>query len=263
MKTNYRPGNSFEPKSTKAVRGLFGLAAAILVFAAVFYATTFALGAAGTLIGLGTYLPGIREVSHWFSSKSALAEENRFLRERVEWLEDEARIASVYRRENSDLKKALGDEREGEELVLGVVIAHPNISPYDTLIATIPSETQLSVGELALALPHSAIGTILSLEEGYATIGLFSAPNRETQVFVGDAEIPALLVGRGGGNFRIKLPKDANVIKGDLVVLAEDVSRVIGVVGAIEPGDDSSSISLLVSYPLNIFTIPRVFFVHQ
>lgn len=259
MKTTFRPVRDLEPKMSGPVRLLVTLFGGILAFAITFFATNLLLSFSGAVLSLGRAFPGTNILIPWLETKGSLIEQNKNLEDRLLMLEDQVRVSHFFINENLALRSMLGQREFGEKMVLGNVVAHPNISPYDTFVIDVGAIDGLVVGDTVLAEHYTAIGTILSLQKNSAVVGLFSNGGRETPVVIGDSRIPATLKGHGGGNFTIDLPKDAQFGEGDVVALADHPSRVVGVVGAIETGPDSSSKTLLVTYPLNIFTLPRVF----
>lgn len=63
------------------------------------------------------------------------------------------------------------------------------------------------------------------------------------------------LEGRGGGNFRIKLPREVESLVGDRVVSADIGYSLVGVVESVESQPTDAFKEVLVSSPTNIFDI--------
>ena len=110
------------------------------------------------------------------------------------------------------------------------------------------------------------IGRVAEIYPNFSKIILFSTAGEKTQVVVSigtsnDASLVAdsvdqnlfmELVGRGGGNFEMTLPRDIVLVKGNQVVLPSINPRVVAVVETIisDPRDPFTK-ALLVS-PVNI-----------
>lgn len=153
--------------------------------------------------------------------------------------------------ENESLKKELGrtDFIKG---ILATVITNPNKSLYDTLILDGGTDQGIVVGQHVYGFDGVAIGIISSVLSQTSTVKLFSAPNNETTGNVGTDNTQVTLIGRGAGEYEIKMPRDVHFALGDIVTTQTMETHVVGSVEKIlvDPRDPFQI--LLVKIPLNL-----------
>ena len=154
--------------------------------------------------------------------------------------------------ENASLKEILGRKDEKASMVLSAILSKPNQSPYDTLVIDAGAEEGLQIGEIVFALGNVPIGRISDIYPHSSKVILFSNPGEKTQVIVSGKDVFLELVGRGGGNFEMVMPRDLVFREGDEVVLPGITPYVVGVVQKIisDPRDPFAK-ALLVS-PVNV-----------
>jgi cell shape-determining protein MreC len=201
----------------------------------------------------------------YFYSKKSLLIENENLNLKLN--EQSARIANYNSilDENLKIKEILGRSFENKITVLGSILSKPNQSPYDTLIIDVSKKNEIEVGQRVFALGNIPIGRVAEVYSKSSKVILFSNPGEKTEVIVsgkparnasdiadagGDAFMQ--VVGRGGGNFEMTLPRDFILEKGTEVVLPGINTYVLGIVETIiSDPRDSFQKALLVS-PVNI-----------
>lgn len=189
-----------------------------------------------------------------FGSKQKLIEENDKLRQELEKL-------STLRVENSLL--ALDFKRVMEEfgrvndrnLLLSRVILKPNFSPYDTFLIDIGSDSGIEQGDLVLSGQSSAIGQIVEVSRSNSKAQLFSSTNSGVLVSIADLGIQVESYGQGGGNFYLELPRNTEIEKEDIIVLASNPDLVVGVVSDVESEASDPTKKVLFKTPVNIFEI--------
>jgi cell shape-determining protein MreC len=209
---------------------------------------------------------GFSNIGVVFSSKVALTKENEDLKSQILASEaDRANYTSVVD-ENNQMKDTLGRKAGNANLILGSILSKPNRSPYDTLVIDIGTNYGILIGQKVFALGNIPIGKIGAVYSNSAEVTLYSSPGEKTDVVVplghsltGEAgNVYMQLVGRGGGNFEMILPRDFVLTKGAEVVLPGISSEVVGVVQTIlSDPRDSYQKALLVS-PVNIFQLKSV-----
>ncbi len=194
------------------------------------------------------------------ASKRSLAEENRALREALHAAESAVIERDLLAEENRLLKESLG-RADSTGLVLAAVLARPSVSPYDTLVLDAGEEEGILGGSLVLAEGNIAIGTVGVVSKRTSVVSLFSTPGRETNVFLGPENVAAVAVGKGGGNFAVRLPRGVEIAEGDAVVLPGVSTRVFAVVEKVvaDPADPFHTI--LFKNPLNFEQIRFVYVV--
>ncbi len=192
----------------------------------------------------------INNISVYFSSKKSLEQEIRDLKLQLD--ADSARIVnadSVFA-ENEKLKEILDRNNEKLNLVLAAILGKPNQSIYDTMIVDVGTNQNIKTGNTVYALGNIPIGRVDTVYEKTAKVILFSASGEKNQVTIKDVSFE--LVGRGGGNFEMTLPRDAVMQKGDQALLPGINSFVVAIVETvISDPRDSFQKALLVT-PTNI-----------
>ncbi|KKR62924.1 hypothetical protein A2643_01420 [Candidatus Nomurabacteria bacterium RIFCSPHIGHO2_01_FULL_39_220] len=195
----------------------------------------------------------------YFASKNSLYLENQNLQSKI--TENEARMSNynslLY--ENENLKEILDRKDEKTKVVLGSILSKPNQSPYDTLVLDIGADLGIKSGERVLALGNVLIGRIANIYHNSSKVILFSSNGEKTQVVVVEKNLPAgrqgvflELVGRGGGNFEMIMPRDLKLEKGDQVVLPGIIPYVVGIVETIISDPRDPFVKALLTSPVNI-----------
>lgn len=220
-----------------------------------------------------------KNVGSYFASKNSLYLQNQKLR--AEAMENEARMLNYNSvlSENENLKMILGrppaSRLRGQEagkgetrpnglsgreasIVLAAILSKPNQSLYDTLVIDAGKKQGIKMGDAVFALGSIPIGRIDLVYENSAKIILFSSAGEKTQAIISGRDVFIELIGRGGGNFEIILPRDFILQKGDQVVMPGLNSYVLAIVQTIisDPRDYSNKV--LLTSPINIQEIKFV-----
>lgn len=210
----------------------------------------------------------LRSLGAYLSSKSSLYNENVSLKAEIEAsATDRANYASVVK-ENSDLKELLGRRIEAHNKTLATILAKPNQSPYDTLLIDIGSDAGVVVGNKVFAFGNIPIGRIAEVYPHTSKVVLYSTSGEKTQVIISGkpaspntsqgGNIFAELVGRGGNNFEMVLPRDMILLKEDQVVLPGITPHVVGVVKTIISDQREAFQKALLVAPVNIQSLKFV-----
>ncbi len=186
-----------------------------------------------------------------FRSKQSLIKENEELKMKL----NEALVRNLATNslvdENTKLKEILG-RKSGGEMILGNILSKPNQSLYDVLIIDIGSSLGVEVGDEVFALGSIPIGRVAEVFETSAKVTLFSSWKEKTEVIVDGSDVFMNIVGRGGGNFEMILPRDFEIENGEEVVSpGAGPSVVATVVTVISDPRDAYKKALLIS-PVNI-----------
>ncbi|HBA45850.1 hypothetical protein A2W67_02165 [Candidatus Nomurabacteria bacterium RIFCSPLOWO2_02_40_28] len=187
----------------------------------------------------------------YFLFKNSLYLENENLKMKL--IEDEAKMANYNSilDENIFLKEILGRKNTKTSVIVSAILAKPNKSFYDTLVIDIGLKQGVKVGDSVFALGNIPIGRIAEVHAYSSKVILFSNSGEKTQVVI-NKNIFMEVVGRGGGNFEMAIPKDFNLSKGSEVVLPGIMPHVLAVVETVlSDPRDSFQKALLVS-PANI-----------
>jgi len=154
--------------------------------------------------------------------------------------------------ENTKLKDAMSRRANNAPMILAAVLAKPNHSLYDTLIIDVGINQGVQVGERVFASGNIPVGRIAEVEKDSSKVVLYTNPGEKTSAVISGRDIYVDLVGRGGGDFEIILPKDLTLEKWTEIVLPGITPYLIGEVQTtISDPRDSLQKALVVS-PVNI-----------
>lgn len=189
-----------------------------------------------------------------FRDKAALLKENQRLLGELYKNQSLALSNDALRAELTELKFLLGRTTDRPS-ILASVLSRPVVSPYDTLIIDIGSDTGVHAGDLALVLRDFVVGYVSRVYGSTSQITLYSSPSEQTNILIGEERIPAVAFGRGGGNFIADVPRDARVHEGDIITLANIDTEVFSVVEAVIEEPENAFQRLMFKNPVNIFNV--------
>ncbi|MDO8471253.1 MAG: rod shape-determining protein MreC [bacterium] len=156
------------------------------------------------------------------------------------------------------LLELLGRKQESN-IVVAAVLTHPPQTPYDVIIIDAGSNESITVGS-QVSLPEGPIlGVVSEIFPKNAKVKLFSASGEETNAILERNNVPVTLIGTGGGNFRLALPRDIAIEKGDRILSPNIVSRPLATVADVSVRPTDSFKEVLAKSPTNIFTLRFVF----
>ncbi len=193
-----------------------------------------------------------------FRFKSSLLNENQYLKNKI--LEQEGMIANYNSvlSENTDLKNILNRKNEKNNLLLAAILEKPNRSLYDILIIDVGEDRGVSVNALVFANGDLPIGRVAEVYGNSAKVVLFSSSGEKNDVVLANNNNFMQMVGRGGGNFEMILPRDFVLEKGVTVSLPGISSYVVAKVETIISDPRDSFAKALLVTPVNIQEIKFV-----
>lgn len=193
-----------------------------------------------------------------FRANNSLAKENADLHEEINRMQAQVLDRNLLEERLQIIEESWG-HLEDDNRVISTVISTSWRSPYDILVIDRGKDVGIRQGDLVVYAGSSAIGRIVEVYPSSAKIMLFSSPQeKELAVLIGEALIPARSRGRGMGNFEAKMPQGSTVSVGSDVLLAEDPSIVLGVVGLVEEKDSTLFMRVLFRTPFNIAEVRQV-----
>jgi len=196
--------------------------------------------------------------SSFLYSKKSLLVENEDLKSQVNELSNRVLNYNSILDENLKLKEILGRKDTTPVMTLASILSKPNQSLYDTLIVDAGTNQGIVVGQRVFAKGNVPIGKVDTVYPKSSKVILYSNPGEKTEVVISGKDIFMQLVGRGGGNFEMTLPRDLTLEKGTEAVLPGIIPYVLGTVETIiSDPRDSFQKALLVS-PVNIQEIKFV-----
>jgi cell shape-determining protein MreC len=187
-----------------------------------------------------------------FMFKNSLKKQNEELQ--LKLMENNAFLTNYYSivDENIQLKEILGRKKEKINFLLSAILSKPNQSPYDTLIIDVGTKDGVKAGDLVFALGDVPIGYITTTHTNSSKVSLLSSSGNMTEVTIVGRNILMQLVGRGGGNFELILPRDFAIEAKSAVILPGIPSYVVAtVLSTISDPRDSFTKALLIS-PVNV-----------
>ncbi len=203
-------------------------------------------------------LSPFHNIGSFFISKNTILNENENLRLELE--NNKASLANYNSvlEENLSLKDILGRKEENKEMVLAAILMRPNQSLYDTLIIDAGSSEGVKNGSRVFAYGNVPIGRVADVYADTSKVVLYSTSGEKTGVTVTVNNVSMELVGRGGGNFEMILPRDFVLPAGTEAVLPGLTPYVVAKAQTtISDLRDSAQKVLFVS-PINIQEIKFV-----
>lgn len=158
--------------------------------------------------------------------------------------------------ENMSLKESLNRTSQDKNFLLSSILVKPNSSPYDTLIVDVGEKHGVKIGDLVFVFGNIPVGKIAEVYDKTSKVILFSNSKEGTEVSLD--QVYFKMIGRGGGNFEIDLPRDFEIEKGAEVVLPGITPYTVAIFEKIiSDPRDSFARALFVS-PVNIQEIKFV-----
>lgn len=195
--------------------------------------------------------------SSFFASQAGLKEENSKLQEENSLLKVQLSDRDMLLKENADLKAGVFLKEETGRIA-AKLISKPPFTPFDVFVINKGESHGIHEGDRVM-IGETWIGSITKVEKETAHLTLLSNSQNETPVLVGEHAVPAVLKGKGGGNFGITLPQGSQVADGDFVFSASTTEALyVGKVGHIEENNDNTLISVLVSFPFSMYDVSYV-----
>ncbi len=190
-------------------------------------------------------------------SKNSLVRENQALMEQIRGEKTALLILDTLKQENDNLKNILGRITE-KVIILGMVLARPPVSPYDTLIIDRGSRDGIEVGALVYTAGDVLIGEIAEIYPHQSKVSLFSTPGKKINISFTGREIHTEARGMGGGNFVASVPVSVGIKEGDIVVLPDIKLHTLGVVESVIADSVDSFSTILFKTPINIYELNLV-----
>jgi len=204
---------------------------------------------------VGAYFENIL---HSFTEKQNLIAENVRLKKEIEEMSLKILDRNLLWEENLELRERTGGEVYDELKVVGHILAGPGRMAYDTLVVDVGSNSGIETGDVVLYANSIVIGEVAEVFPSSSKLKLYSSPGETLEVVVGLDAIPTEAIGRGAGNFEIKLPRDTQVLLGDPIRIPSRFLRMAGVVEHIEVLPNDPFKTILFKNPVNIFEIEWV-----
>ncbi|MBP9839873.1 MAG: rod shape-determining protein MreC [Candidatus Pacebacteria bacterium] len=188
----------------------------------------------------------------YFYSKKFLLLENERLQNQINSLNANLINHNTLEDENSKLKEVLNRKNESKELTLAYILSKPNHSAYDVLILDIGEDGGIREGSVVFAHGDIPIGKISEVYPNSSKVILFSTPGEKTEVVITGKDTFMEMVGRGGGNFEMILPRDFVLESGTNVHLPGVNSYIVATAETIISDPRDAFLKALLVSPINI-----------
>ncbi|MFZ2719573.1 MAG: rod shape-determining protein MreC [Minisyncoccia bacterium] len=183
------------------------------------------------------------------ATRRALEEENTELKDALAMRDEQAARFRAVALENESLRE-MANLASMEDGITVPVLSSFSSSPYGTFRIGGGAAAGLSEGNIVLTPGGFVLGSITSVSSRGATVEAFFAPEKEIEMQV--AGVPFLAEGRGGGNARGEIARDASVRVGDVVTVPAFGGRPSGVIGMLESASSSAYTSIYIRIPRNL-----------
>ena len=242
----------------------------ILVLVAVFGFDTLTAGLARsyarTLSSLAWRAAGVTitrvDQSGILKMRRSLVSENSALKDEIALYEEHAALFSALQNENELLQNMVHLTEEEGNGVTARVLSSFRSSPYGTFVIAAGKNDGVTIGSSVFTPGGFLLGVVSDVDARTATVQALFAPTNTVDLI--DADIAFTADGRGGGNARAEIPRDAKAAVGDVVLAQEFGRKPAGVIGSIESASSSATQKLFIRLPVNLDVLTFVYVVpHQ
>lgn len=188
----------------------------------------------------------------YFASKKTLTSENESLRSKLALFELQKTEYDLLAKENAMLKESFGRDSD-RNMVLARILSKPPISPYDTLALDIGLTHGVALGSVVYTPSGGAVGTVGDISSTKSFVTLFSNPGTETELVLLRTGTHLTVRGEGGATMRVDVPRDADVVWGDVFTLPHIDPSVVGSVYYIDSEHENAFKSVYIRFPGNVW----------
>lgn len=197
-------------------------------------------------------------IKFYFVTKNYLINKNLALVEENNRLELSQIDHEILLKENQELKEQIG-RTSGKNLVFAKVLSKPPRSPYDTFVIDIGSNEGIVPGSRVYLSSNVIIGLVTSVTPGTSLVKMFSTGDNKQESINSRTGASYVLTGKGGANFQVEVPKEADILWGDAFLYPSLGVSVLGTVYYIDSNSQSSFKTLYLRIPGNVFQTQSVF----
>ena len=191
-----------------------------------------------------------------FDSVEKIIAENQNLKQQLEDIKLRESFLKSTEDENRQLKSNFGMS-SSTKFVVSAVLKSPPYLPYDVFLIDVGKGNGVSSSSVIYAPYDIPLGRVIESNEETSKVLLYSSPNQKSEVSIGENNVPAQAIGRGGGQFFAELPRGLNIKVGDLVRLSEQ-NKVLGKIDSIDEDPSLTFERVYFSAPINIYQLKWV-----
>jgi cell shape-determining protein MreC len=161
-------------------------------------------------------------------------------------------------KEFEDLKNQFSRKDGTSSGIVSRVLSEPPYSPYDTLVIDAGSSEGVSLGDQVYVSDNIIVGMIKNVTPHTSLVELFSNGANEQEATLARTGATFVLKGAGGANMKLEVPKDTDVIWGDIFLYPKLSPSTIGSVYYIDVNSQSSFKTVYIRMPGNVFSVKYV-----
>lgn len=199
----------------------------------------------------------LKDRRYLLKTKNNLQKENEELKRELSLFYVMDLNYEVVLKENKRIREILG-RAKGEDFILAGVLSKPNKSPYDTLLVDAGSNSGIKEGGKVFALGDIPVGYVSEVFSNSSKVVLYSSPGNITLCTISETDAFVDLMGRGGGNFLVTLPRDFEIEEGVSFLLPGVNSQLVGIFDSIISDPRDTEKKVIVKSPVNIQEIEFV-----
>lgn len=199
------------------------------------------------------YISLLSDAGTYFLTKDFLESKVSDLEKEVDGLRLKVIDYDVLLKENQSLKNKFGRE-ESSNRILSRVLSKPPVSPYDTFVVDAGSKNGVNLGNRVYVSDTIIIGVVKKVSRDTSLVELFSNGGTKQNAVLSRTGASFTLLGNGGSNFVLQVPKDVDVVWGDTFIYSNLHPSLMGSVYHIDGNTQSAFKSVYIRPPTNIFS---------
>jgi cell shape-determining protein MreC len=252
-----------KPKSAHKVKiflvvGLFVFLSCLSYFFPVGVRVTFQAIARPLWIVSEVITKPFHGTAQYFSFKNSLIKKNTALEEEIGSLKLKEIDYDLIFKENQDLKNQLGRSTTSDKIA-SRILSKPPTSPYDTLVVDTGSSEGVNLGNKVYSSDNVIVGLVTNVTPHTSLVRLFSSGGNKQESILSRTGASFVLVGDGGANLTLEVPKDTDILWGDVFTYPGISASTIATVNYIDTNSQSSFKTIYLRIPGNIFSNKWVF----
>lgn len=232
-----RPNNTFRSSVRKermrqsTIVGIVSILVALFFMVLGVYATRIVSVVGTPMLRVGALLRDRRLVS---ASRETLVDHIKDLQYERQVYTSLGRQIAVLKDENERLRTLLSIRSDTEVFSrVASVVVRPPQTPYGLIVLDAGSKDGVAPGDSIRIANREHIGVVISVSDTSSKVQLYSAPDTEIPVMVGDA--PTVFTAKGqSGSWRIEVPHAFEVEIGDVLTSASSSRMIYGYVTTID-----------------------------
>ena len=188
----------------------------------------------------------------YFYTKNRLLNENKNLKAEIENL----KLKNIELEAIKTEYLSLVDLKKDETDIFSKVVSKPPFSPYDIFILDKGSSSGVNIGQDVYVGSSTYIGKISFVSPFSSEVSLFSIGGREKEVYIERTNTNLKIYGKGGMNFEAVVPKDLDIVLGDVLIYkSSPISSIIAKVYKIDETLQGSFKTIYMRLPISLSNI--------